>query len=83
MDDILATITEYGNNIEKIVPLIQERMHQGDRKETAEEYRKAEIARNNVLLILKTQRDEKQLHDQERRGTPNNNYIVLNCLYPL
>jgi antitoxin (DNA-binding transcriptional repressor) of toxin-antitoxin stability system len=90
IDDILAAITENGNNIAKLVPMIQERAYQEDRRETVDEYRKAEIARNNILLVIKNQQDERQLRDQERRGTQNVYFLrcfsmiqgsqVSNCL---
>jgi hypothetical protein len=55
MDDILAAITDNGNNVVKLVLIIQERIHQEVRKEDADEYRKAEIAQKNVLLLIKNQ----------------------------
>jgi hypothetical protein len=67
VDDILAAITENGNNIAKLVPIIQERVRQRDQKDVVEENKKAEIAQNNILLIMKNQEDERQIRDQERR----------------
>lgn len=67
LDEILAAITENGNNIAKLVPIIQERVRQRDQQDVLEEYRKADVAQNNIILIMKAQEDERQLQDQERR----------------
>ncbi|KUJ10194.1 uncharacterized protein LY89DRAFT_627632 [Mollisia scopiformis] len=67
IDDILATISENGNDIAKLVSIIQERIYQETRKDTFEEYGKAEIARNDILRIIKMQREEKQIRDEDRR----------------
>lgn len=82
MDDILAAITENGNNIAKLVPIIQERGRQRDQKDVVEEYRKAEIAQNNILLIMKNQEDERQLRDQDRRRKLNSNFSGPSYQYP-
>jgi hypothetical protein len=82
VDDILAAITENGNNIAKLVPIIQERVRQRDQKDVVEEYQKAEIAQNNILLIMKNQEDERQLRDQDRRRKLNSEFSGPNYQYP-
>lgn len=67
LDDILADITDDGDNIEKLVPIIQERVEKGERKDAAEERQKASIARDVQLDWVMELRDEKKQRDRERK----------------
>ena len=58
LDEILASLSEDGNRIAKLVPIVQERLNKGEREDAAEEREKAGIARNDILALLKEQREE-------------------------
>ena len=67
LDDILASLSEDGDRIMKLVPIIQERLHKGERENAAEERRKAGIVRDELLAWVREQREERKQREYERK----------------
>lgn len=68
LNDILADLDKDADNIDKLVPIVQERMSRGERENAAEERRKAGISRQELTAWIKEQREDKKQRDADRKS---------------
>ncbi|KAI3326935.1 hypothetical protein HD806DRAFT_378066 [Xylariaceae sp. AK1471] len=63
LDDILTDIAANSNNIEKLLPIVQERLRQGERKDAANERRVAGITLDNLLDNSRKEREARRRYE--------------------
>lgn len=68
LDKILAQLRQDADDVEKLVPIVQERIARGERENAAEERRLAGIARAELSAFIQEQREDKVQRDLDRRS---------------
>ncbi|KAI8630261.1 hypothetical protein F5Y19DRAFT_429484 [Xylariaceae sp. FL1651] len=63
LDNILADIATNSNNIAKLVPIVQERLRQGEREDAAHERRIAGITLENLLNSSREEREARRRNE--------------------
>ncbi|KAL8833086.1 MAG: hypothetical protein Q9170_004519 [Blastenia crenularia] len=87
LDKILQQVRQDADDVEKLVPIVQERIQRGERENAAEERTRAGIFRVEVSAFIQEQREDKVQRDLERKnatiwlsGAPGMGKSVL-CAY--
>ncbi|KAL9577947.1 MAG: hypothetical protein Q9212_006039, partial [Teloschistes hypoglaucus] len=68
LDQILEQLRQDADDVEKLVPIVQERIVRGERENAAEERRLAGIARAELSTFIQEQREDKFQRDLDRKG---------------
>ncbi|KAF2455505.1 hypothetical protein BDY21DRAFT_349522 [Lineolata rhizophorae] len=69
LDDCLEKLKADVDDVNRLVPIVQERLQKGERENGAEERRKAGIARDELFAFIKEQRAEQKQREADRRET--------------
>ncbi|KAL8709240.1 MAG: hypothetical protein Q9220_005983 [cf. Caloplaca sp. 1 TL-2023] len=69
LDNILGQLRQDADDIEKLVPIVQERIQRGERENAEEERKQAGIARSQLSAFIQEQRDDKVQRDLDRKRT--------------
>ncbi|KAL8636479.1 MAG: hypothetical protein Q9228_006129, partial [Teloschistes exilis] len=68
LDQILEQLRQDADDVEKLVPIVQERIVRGERENAAEERRLAGVARAELSTFIREQREDKVQRDLDRKG---------------
>ncbi|KAI4248357.1 MAG: hypothetical protein LQ352_005928 [Teloschistes flavicans] len=68
LDQILEQLRQDADDVEKLVPIVQERIVRGERENAAEERRLAGVARAELSTFIQEQREDKVQRDLDRKG---------------
>lgn len=82
LDQILEQLRQDADDVEKLVPIVQERIVRGERENAAEERRLAGVARAELSTFIREQREDKVQRDLDRKGTLSIHYFS-GIQYPL
>lgn len=74
LDQILEQLRQDADDVEKLVPIVQERIVRGERENAAEERRLAGVARAELSTFIREQREDKVQRDLDRKGTLSLHY---------
>ncbi|KAL8686929.1 MAG: hypothetical protein Q9218_006759, partial [Villophora microphyllina] len=68
LDKILEQLRQDADDVEKLVPIVQERIVRGERENAADERRLAGIARAELSAFIQEQRQDKVQRESDRKG---------------